>query len=224
MTLQAKRTAVVVLLLASTVWFVYSFEHHGLVRVLVDAMRESDRSLELLRGYIARWGRLAPLVYLFAVIIEVLVAPIPGALLYAPGGVLFGTWLGGTLSLAGNVIGSAIACWLARTFGDRVVHTLDHSALGRIGARMRTRGFWVILLLRANPLTSSDLVSYAAGLVGVPVWQVALGTLIGMAPQCYAQSFLAERLLPMLPGSAILLVLCGVVYAAIVVTLIVRSR
>ena len=52
--------------------------------------------------------------------VEVVVAPIPGTMLYAPGGVIFGGFLGGLLSLAGNVIGAGIACRLMRAFlGDR---------------------------------------------------------------------------------------------------------
>ena len=60
-------------------------------------------------------------------------------------------------------------------------------ALPRPAGGSRTR---VVLLLRANPLTSSDLVSYAAGVAGVPPWKVAAGTLIGLAPLCYLQAVL----------------------------------
>ena len=69
--------------------------------------------------------------------------------------------------------------------------------------RIRRRGLLVVMLLRLNPLTSSDLVSYAAGLVGVPVWRVALGTLVGMAPLCYAQAHASEWLFRLLPGAGI---------------------
>jgi uncharacterized membrane protein YdjX (TVP38/TMEM64 family) len=76
---------------------------------------------------------------------------------------------------------------------------------------------WLILLLRVNPLTSSDLVSYAAGLAGIPVWKVMLGTLPGMAPLCWAQAYLADGILRAVPQLLYpLLVLCGI-YAAIVV-------
>ena len=191
---------------------------------LVDATRHSDQSIEILRQSIARWGAFGPVAYVLLVIVEVMVAPIPGTLLYAPGGAIFGGALGGTLSLAGNVIGATLACAVAKLFEARVAHLIEASHLERYRSAIIQRAVWLVFLLRVNPLTSSDLVSYAAGLVGVPVWQVALGTLIGMTPQCYAQSYLAERLLPLLPGSAILLVLCGVAYAAIVIWLIVRSR
>ena len=69
----------------------------------------------------AGWGRLAPLVYTLAVVVEVIVAPIPGTLLYAPAGAIFGGFVGGSLSLVGNVIGAAICCVIGQMIGERVL-------------------------------------------------------------------------------------------------------
>ncbi len=82
----------------------------------------------------------------------------------------------------------------------------------------------MIVLLRANPFTSSDLVSYAAGAFGVPVTRVALGTLIGMAPLCYLQAYLAESLFEILPGSGLVILIFGVGYVAFVAWLVVKSK
>ena len=161
----------------------------------------------------AGWGRLAPLVYTLAVVVEVIVAPIPGTLLYAPAGAIFGTVLGGTLSLIGNVIGAAICCVIGRMIGERVLsQRLDSSQLGRYRQLLERRGLWIVLLLRLNPLTTSDLVSYAAGVAGVPAWKVAVGTLVGLAPWCYVQSYFAERVFELVPGPYL-------IAAAIVLTL-----
>ena len=112
-----------------------------------------------------------------------LVAPIPGPLLYAPAGAIFGGLIGGALSLLGNVTGAGIACWLGRALGEGWIarHT-EGTQLARLRERVVSRGPWVIFLLRINPLTSSDFVSYVAGAMGVPVRHVVLGTLAGMAP------------------------------------------
>jgi uncharacterized membrane protein YdjX (TVP38/TMEM64 family) len=158
-----------------------------------------------------------------AVVVEVMVAPIPGAILYAPGGAIFGGFLGGTLSLIGNVIGASLATWLAARLGSRVIGSGDWPRLQTIAARVRERGVLVVLLLRVNPLTSSDLVSYAAGLAGVPVWRVAVGTAIGMAPLCYAQSYASEWLFRVLPGSGLILLGLAVAYVTVVGWLLFRD-
>ena len=89
---------------------------------------------------------------------------------------------------------------------------------------MVRRPIAVSIVRGRNPLTSSDLVSYAAGLVGIAPWKVFVGTLAGMAPLCYAQAYLADRLLRLLPGSAILVVGLGVAYSVAVVGVLVRWR
>ena len=203
-------------------WGVWSYRSAGLISVLLSSGGGSASSLDSIRDYVAGWGRLGPVVYVCAVVVEVIVAPIPGTLLYAPGGAIFGGFLGGTLSLAGNVIGATIACLITRTFGERMSARLDASAMGALAERIRKRGVWVVALLRLNPFTSSDLVSYAAGLVRVPVWHVTVGTLLGMAPLCYAQAYLAAQIFSILPGSAIVVVGLGLAYVVVVVVLLMR--
>ena len=95
----------------------YSYLSSGFVHVLVSGASGEQRWLERLRDSVAAWGSLAPVVYTLVVIVEVVVAPIPGALLYAPGGAIFGGFVGGTLSLIGlgTVLGVVAAVTLAFT-------------------------------------------------------------------------------------------------------------
>jgi uncharacterized membrane protein YdjX (TVP38/TMEM64 family) len=217
----ASLAALLLTILALASW---SYRGQGLVFALVEATRGSGQSLEILREYLARWGAFAPVAYLLLVVVEVLVAPLPGTLLYAPGGALFGGFVGGSLSLAGNVIGAWLACLIARFWGEPVRRALDSPRFAAMLNTLADRALWLILLLRMNPLTSSDLVSYAAGLVGVPVWKVVVGTLVGMAPLCYAQAYVADRLFSVMPGSLWIVVAMGVAYAAAIIWLLVGFR
>lgn len=211
---------IVVLLVA---WATWSWMTGGVMALVTRSALDGEQTIEQLRQLILGTGAWAPVVYVLAVVVEVMVAPIPGALLYAPGGAIFGGFVGGTLSLIGNVTGAALATWLAATIGSRAIGAGDWPRLHRIAARVRERGVLVVLLLRLNPLTSSDLVSYAAGLAGVPVWRVALGTAIGMAPLCYAQSYASEWLFRVLPGSGLILLVLAGAYVAVVAWLLFRG-
>jgi len=212
------------LAIAGAVW---SYMTGGTVRVLVDsagALGDSGQTLAALKSALDRWGALAPAVYVAAVVVEVLVAPIPGTLLYAPAGALFGGFLGGTLSLIGNTLGAAIACGVGSALGEgALARRIEGTKLAAYRDAIQARGLWVVLLLRINPLTSSDLVSYTAGAVGVPIWRVALGTFIGMAPLCYAQSYLAEQIFEILPGAVYILVAAGIVYVLALVIWLTRK-
>jgi uncharacterized membrane protein YdjX (TVP38/TMEM64 family) len=212
--------AVALVALGTLGW--WSFEPGGFVFALVETTSSGTDSLTVLRDYLATWGALGPIVYVLLVTVEVLVAPIPGTLLYAPGGAIFGGFLGGSLSLAGNVIGAGLACVISKFWGEPIARSFDSGRLRSIRHALAARGLWLILLLRINPLTSSDLVSYAAGLVGVPVWKVTVGTLVGMAPLCYAQAYLADRLFRVLPGSGLAVMVLALAYAAAVVCIVVR--
>jgi uncharacterized membrane protein YdjX (TVP38/TMEM64 family) len=216
--------AAIAVLLTLAAWAIWSYQSGGILRVLLVPPTDGGSTLDALRVYVLGYGLWAPFVYIGAVTVEVLVAPIPGTLLYAPAGAIFGGFMGGTLSLIGNVSGAAIACWLAATFGSRfgedwVKRHNESGQLSRLHAQLQSRGAWVIALLRLNPLTSSDLVSYAAGLAGIPVRHVALGTFIGMLPQCYLQAYLAQTLFEALPSGPWVIVgglLLGVVIAVLV--------
>jgi uncharacterized membrane protein YdjX (TVP38/TMEM64 family) len=209
------RRPLVVLVLAGALLAVWALSSFWLPR--------QDTWLTDVRAIVSSWGPFAPIVYTLVVIVEVVVAPIPGTLLYAPGGAIFGGFIGGTLSLVGNVVGAAIACVLGRLVGERVFgRSSDRLRFNRYRALMQQRGLWIVLLLRLNPLTSSDLVSYAAGVAGVPAWKVAAGTLVGMAPLCYVQAYFAQRVFELVPGRFILM--GGALLIAVLVYLLVAGR
>jgi len=199
---RVRRRYVVLLLIAVIAALgVWSYEPGGLIAALIDTPEAGSSRIDALRAYVLGWGALAPVVYLVAVTLEVIVAPVPGAILYAPGGAIFGGFIGGTLSLIGNTAGSAIAAWLGATFGaDWVATRAKDGTMARLRDRLQHRGGWLVFVLRINPFTSSDLVSYAAGVAGVPIRHVALGSLFGLAPQCYAQAYLAARIFELVPG------------------------
>ena len=201
----------------------WSFLSGGLFGVLLSADLTPDEKLSRLRDFFNSFGHAAPIAYVIVVTTEVVIAPIPGTMLYAPGGVVFGGFWGGLLSLVGNVAGAAISCQLMRVLGDSVRNRLiEKQAMADLQARIARHGILVVFLLRVNPLTSSDLVSYAAGLTRMPVWKLCAGTALGMAPLCWLQAYTADRLLSAFPHLLYpLLALCGI-YAFIVLFVIWR--
>ncbi len=112
---------------------------------------------------------------------------------------------------------------LGRLIGERLLgRRADDSEFRRYQDLLRERGLWVVLLLRLNPFTTSDLVSYAAGIAGVPAWKVAVGTLVGQAPWCYLQAYFAEQIFELVPGW--ILVVSGVLLVVAVLLLLIIGR
>src|SRR3954471_21891807 len=79
----------------------WSYATGGIFRVLLTA-GPAEEKVAALRTFFDGFGVAAPVAYMGFVILEVVIAPIPGTMLYAPGGVIFGGFWGGLLSLAGN--------------------------------------------------------------------------------------------------------------------------
>ncbi len=211
------------LLLITTIWGMASWMNDGIVAQISDPRLTSAERLAVFVAAFRSMGSWAPLAYIGFTCIEVVIAPIPGLMLYAPGGLVFGPILGGTLATIGNTLGAGLACWLARSFGDRWIQQIaPDSGFSRVQATLEKRGFWLLFLLRLNPLTSSDLLSYAAGLTRMPVWHVMAASGLGLAPLCLLQSWLSDSIFHRWPFLLWPLLIAGVVYVIAVAAIISR--
>lgn len=211
-------------LLGLVAWVTISYVEGGIVALMLRGDVAAADKLEELRGFFIDLGPVAPLAYVAIVTVEVVVAPIPGTVLYAPAGVIFGGFWGGLLSLLGNVIGAALSFALMRALGRAAFERwIEVEHLEALEQRLVERGTLIVFLLRVNPLTSSDIVSYAAGATSMPLRKLLLGTSLGMAPLCFLQAYLAEGLLAAFPGLVYPLLVAGVIYAALFVWIVFKA-
>lgn len=212
-----------ILILILACWGVASWLTDGVVaRIANPRLTNSERLTAFVETF-RTMGPWAPLVYIVFTCIEVVVAPIPGLMLYAPGGLVFGPVTGGLLAIIGNTLGAGLSCWLARSFGERWISRLSpDSGFGRFQTLIEQRGFWILFLLRLNPLTSSDLLSYAAGMTRMPTWQVMAASGLGLAPLCLLQSWLSDSIFQRWPFLFWPLIAGGVIYVVVVAVIVTR--
>lgn len=146
------------------------------------------------RDAVAATGPLAPLVYL-AVSAVLAAVFVPGPLLAAGSGVLFGPLLGTFVTLGSTVTTAIIAALLGRRAGRdsaRVLLGADWSA--RIDAQIQRRGLWAVVGQRFVPGISDAMASYAFGAFGMPLWQMAIGAFIGSAPRAFVYTALGASI------------------------------
>ncbi|HAD60101.1 MAG TPA: hypothetical protein DCG12_12725, partial [Planctomycetaceae bacterium] len=72
----------------------WSWFSEGIVHELLSGDLTAKQRVQRLKQFFDGFGSLGPLVYLVFVVVEVVVAPIPGLMLYAPGGIIFGPLVG----------------------------------------------------------------------------------------------------------------------------------
>lgn len=143
----------------------------------------------VVRGMLDALGPAAPLAYLAAEAMQVVVIPVPGQPLEVPAGWYFGFPKGFVLGSVGATAGSLIAFGLGRRYGRPWVHA-------RVPVEVRRRfaakiggddaAAWVLFWLMLLPAFPRDPLCYLAGLTEVTPGRfaliVAIGRPIGLAP------------------------------------------
>jgi len=163
-------------------------------------------------------GPLAPLLVIGAMIVAVVIGPIPTVPISIAAGALLGPLPGMASAMAGGVLGAVASFWIARLAGRPLAERLlgGHINFCRdCGDRML---FWGVLVARLIPLVSFALISYAAGLTAMTTRAFALATAIGMLPMTFVYVTLGASVTRapawMLPASALaLLVLLALPWA-----------
>lgn len=150
--------------------------------------------VETVRGAVAAAGPAAPLAY---IVVSALLGAIlvPGPILAAGSGVLFGPVVGVFVTLGATVGTAVVASLIGRRAGrDSARALLGAGRADRIDARIERYGLWAVVGQRFIPGISDALASYTFGAFGVPLWQMAVGAFIGSAPRAFVYTALGASI------------------------------
>ncbi|QHY94399.1 TVP38/TMEM64 family inner membrane protein YdjZ [Streptomyces sp. S4.7] len=138
--------------------------------------------LREVRQWVDSLGMWGPAV--FAVVYALAVtALLPGSVLTASAGALFGLAVGTGAVLVGATAGAALSFGLARWLGRPVVTRHAGSGrLARLDVYLTRRGFAAVLLLRLVPLFPFSVINYGAGVAGVRFSSYVAATALGIIP------------------------------------------
>lgn len=127
------------------------------------------------------WGRVA---FVGMVVLQVLVAFIPGEPIELVAGYAFGFWEGSFLTLLGFLIGSWLVFALVRRFGVKLVEVFfDKKKLDEIKFLKNPKKTKIIaFILMLIPGTPKDMLSYFAGLTKLTTLQWLVIVAIGRIP------------------------------------------
>ncbi len=128
------------------------------------------------------WG---PVAVVGAMIVAILVSPIPSAPIGIAAGAIYGHIWGGIYVLAGAEIGALAAFLISRLVGYDVLHRWFGEQLNRGLAGSQNFLMLTVFASRLMPFISFDIVSYAAGLTRLTFWRFAVATLAGIIPASF---------------------------------------
>ena len=145
---------------------------------------------EFLSTITRRYGILG---FLLSMILQAIIAPIPGEALMVIGGAVFGSLSTIVIGEIGGCIG-ALVCFLIARKGGR---TLVIKMIGRKGLEFadnwfKRHGFYAVLLARLIPFIPIDAISYGAGLTAMNLKSFFVATAIGMLPRVIFYSYIGE--------------------------------
>lgn len=147
-----------------------------------------------IRAVVSATGPAAPLTY---VVVSALAGAlfVPGSILAAGSGLLFGPLLGVFVTLGATVGTATAASFVGRRAGrDSARALLGPARADRVDALIGRGGLWAVVGQRFVPGISDALASYAFGAFGVPLWQMAVGAFIGSAPRAFAYTALGASI------------------------------
>lgn len=150
--------------------------------------------VEDVRRTVAATGPAAPLTY---VVVSAVLGAIfvPGPILAAGSGVLFGPLLGTFVTLGSTVGTATITSLVGRRAGkDSAYALLGTERADRLEDQIKHYGLWAVVGQRFIPGVSDALASYAFGAFGVPLWQMAIGAFIGSMPRAFVYTALGASI------------------------------
>lgn len=124
---------------------------------------------EPFRRWVDGFGPAGPLVFIGIMALSVLFAPIPNAPIFMAAGLAWGPVLGTLYCMAGLLLGSTMAFWVARRFGrGHLPRLIGKRNAERVDALVLDIGGRVVFWARMIPAVNFDWVSFVAGMTAIP--------------------------------------------------------
>jgi len=138
---------------------------------------------EAVIAYISQFGLAGPLLLGLILVLQVIVAAIPGHILMISGGYVYGFGMAFCLNLAATVGGSQAAFLLARWAGRPVVERLAPAELLDKWKRVSVeKGLIFFLFGFMLPVFPADILNYVAGMSSLSASRFFIANLLGRLP------------------------------------------
>lgn len=139
---------------------------------------------ERVEAWIHAAGPWGPAALLLLQIGQILAAPIPGVFVPILAGFLYGPVWGPVITVCGTCIGSAGAYWIGKGGGRPIAERLiGADALARGRDLLRGRRWMGLIPLFLVPLSPSDALCFAAGVIGMDWRRFATAVAVGRVPK-----------------------------------------
>lgn len=193
-----KRTASIVIIVCSMAvaggGLVYFISNWGLSGVLLNGMTIHG-NIDRLKSFILSYGFWAPLISAFLMVVQSVVLFLPAFPIFVVNALAFGLVWGMILSWSSAVLGSITCFGIAKILGRPVVQRLVNRVhLETADTALRRYEKYVILFFGFVPVISFDVISYAAGLTLLTLWEFIPLVCIAQIPSALFYCLLVHKI------------------------------
>ncbi|MHC9292773.1 TVP38/TMEM64 family protein [Mycobacterium sp. LTG2003] len=191
-TLRTVRAAVITTASQLSTWRIVALLAGIVILVAVALLVPLPTAMQL-RDWATSVGPWFPLAFLGAHIV-VTVFPFPRTAFTLAAGLLFGPATGVAIAVVASTVSAVLALLLIRAAGLQLNRLVSHPRVESLDARLRQRGWPVVLSTRMIPAVPFSVLNYAAGASAVRVLPYTLATVAGLLPGTAAVVILGDAL------------------------------
>ncbi len=137
------------------------------------------------RGWVDPLGAFGPLLYIpLSAVLGTLF--VPGAVLAAAAGLLFGPWVGAVSALAAGTCAALLSRSVSGRAGKSSFEQVAEGKVRALADLARHNGFVAVIVARLAPWVPDAPVNHAFGVVGLGAVTLALGHLVAAGPRALA--------------------------------------
>lgn len=164
----------------------------------------------ILKEVILSYGSFSILIFVMLQILQVVIFFIPGEFIQVAGGYIFGTFLGGFISLIGITAGSAIAYFIANTYGKPLVQKLLLNKKIKLFRKVLKAGSKkaVVFIFYLIPGIPKDALAYICGVSDISFKDFFIFSTLGRIPGIFISTLFGQR---MFLGDSTSLITIGIV-------------
>ena len=136
-------------------------------------------SVDGLKNFILSTKEKGVFMYILIQTAQVIILPIPAAIICVVGSLIYGPWLGGLYCSIGILIGSFISFFIGKTFGYKIVKWIaGQENTDRYSEIISKRGGFFLALAFLLPMFPDDILCLIAGITNLKLKTFALVTTI----------------------------------------------
>ena len=150
----------------------------------------------ILKKIILSYGNFSILVFILMQILQVVVFFIPGEFIQVAGGYIFGTFLGGLLSLIGITLGSIAVYFISNDYGKPLVEKLllnkkvkFFKKILKVGSKKN-----VVFIFYLIPGVPKDALAYICGVSNISFKDFCIYSTLGRMPGIFISSFFGQKI------------------------------